>query len=178
MDSNIQWVAANDNGEIWAIKNDDELYVRTGVTPSTPLGHSWKYVFSYINKVTTTNGYGLWAIDSRDNSAYHRGVEALEWTGFNDEAVKMAGHWFKVQDDQGSNRHSFVYGVEEEVWSVNTAGEMQYREGVTQQNHRGVAWLRTDNKNWLESVGNYDRTQVIAIDDENFIFYREGIERD
>jgi len=84
VDTNVQWVAANDNGEIWAIKNDNELFVRTGVTPSQPLGHSWKYVFSYISKVSSTNGYGLWAIDSRDMSAYHRGVEALEWTGFND----------------------------------------------------------------------------------------------
>lgn len=98
VDSNVQWVAANDNGEVWAIKNENELYVRTGVTPSTPLGNAWKYVFSYISKVSSTNGYGLWAIDSRDMSAYHRGVEALEWTGFNENAVKMAGHWFKVED--------------------------------------------------------------------------------
>jgi len=84
VDSNVQYVAANGQGELWAIKNNDELYVRTGVTPANPLGHSWKYVFSYINKVSTTNGYGLWAIDSRDSAVYHRGVEALEWTGFND----------------------------------------------------------------------------------------------
>lgn len=34
MDSNVQYVAANDNGEIWAIKNGDELYVRTEVSVS------------------------------------------------------------------------------------------------------------------------------------------------
>lgn len=113
-------------------------------------------------------------------SVYHRGVEALEWTGFNEEAVKMAGHWFKVQDEANSlaNRHASIYGVEEEIWSVNADGDMHYRHGVDQNNHRGSEWLRTDNKKWIESVGNYARTQVIAIDDENYIFYREGIERD
>lgn len=34
MDDNVQWVAANDNGEIWVIRNDDELFVRTGVSAS------------------------------------------------------------------------------------------------------------------------------------------------
>jgi len=132
VDSNVQYVAANGQGELWAVKNNDELYVRTGVTPSNPLGHSWKYVFSYINRVSSTNGYGLWAIDSRDQSVYHRGVEALEWTGFNDQAVKMAGHWFKVEDsDMSANRHLFVYGVEKDIWSVNAEGSMQYRMGIT-----------------------------------------------
>lgn len=86
----------------------------------------------------------------------------------------MAGHWFKVKDQgsTASNRHRFVYGVEEELWSVNADGDMQYRQGVNEQNHKGDQWLRTDNKKWLESIGNYDRTQVIAFDDENFIFYR------
>jgi len=111
-------------------------------------------------------------------SSYHRGVEALEWTGFNDDAVKMAGHWFKVEDQQiqEANSHRFVYGVTEDVWSINSDGRMQYRKGVTQVNHRGAQWVRTDNKNWKESVGNYDRTQMIAFDEEDYIFYREGIE--
>merc|ERR1712146_623677 len=118
----------------------------TGVSPSQPLGHEWKYVFSYINKVSATNGYGLWAIDSRDQSVYHRGVEALEWTGFNDEAVKMAGHWFKVQDENTArNRLISIYGLEEEVWAVNADGEMQYRLGVNDLNPRGSEWIRTDN---------------------------------
>jgi len=110
-------------------------------------------------------------------TVYHRGVEALEWTGFNDEAVKMAGHWFKVEDQNAeANNHRFVYGVSEDVWSVNADGKMLYRTGVTQENHKGAEWVRTDNKIWKEAVGNYDRTQMIAFDDEDYIFYREGIE--
>jgi len=103
----------------------------------------------------------------------------LEWTGFNDEAVKMAGHWFKVEDsDMAANRHRFVYGVEKDIWSVNSDGYMQYRQEVTPANHRGDSWTRIDNRLWLESVGNYDRTQTIGINEENYIFYREGVERD
>lgn len=92
----------------------------------------------------------------------------------------MAGHWFKVEDQQdtSSNRHGFIYGVENEIWSVNADGQMQYRQGVTEINHQGTAWTRTDNKHWRESVGNYEKTTVIAFDKEDYIFYREGIERD
>lgn len=112
-------------------------------------------------------------------TSYHRGVEALEWTGFGNDAIKMAGHWFKVEDQNDeSNAHKFVYGVQEQIWSVNANGQMQYRKGVTQTEHRGVEWLRTDNKKWRESVGSYDHTQMIAFDEEEYIFYREGIERD
>lgn len=91
----------------------------------------------------------------------------------------MAGHWFKVEDSEmSSNRHIFVYGIEKDIWSVNAEGSMQYRDAVTPENHRGDRWARIDNKSWLEVVGNYDRTQTIAIDDEFYVFYREGVERD
>lgn len=53
-------------------------------------------------------------------------MEALDWTGFNDQAIKMAGHWFKVNDDgdDSSNKHVSIYGIEEDVWSVNADGAM------------------------------------------------------
>lgn len=87
--------------------------MRTGVTTSKPLGDGWKYVFSYVDRVSTTNGYGLWAIDSRDYTLLHRGVEAIQWTGFNQKAVKMAGHWYKIEDKQSkdANNHKSIYGV-------------------------------------------------------------------
>lgn len=55
---------------------------------------------------------------------------------------------------------------------------MQYRQGISQSNHKGTAWTRTGNKKWQDSVGNYDRTQIIAFDEEDYIFYREGITSD
>jgi len=59
----------------------------------------------------------------------------------------MAGHWFKVEDQQqaNANQHSYIYGVTEDVWGINADGLMQYRKGVTQTNHKGAEWIRTDN---------------------------------
>jgi len=166
VDENVQWVAANDNGEIWAIKNGDELWKRTKVTSSMRIGEGWEYSLSYISKATATNGYGLWAIDSRDFSALHRSEEALAWTGFQNDAVKMAGHWFKVkgQASEGTHMHNFIYGVEEDIWGISGDGRMQYRQGVSQTNHKGTDWIKTDNRKWAECVGNYDRSQMIAFD--------------
>lgn len=38
----------------------------------------------------------------------------------------MAGHWYKVVDagDASSNKHQFVYGIEEDIWSVNADAAM------------------------------------------------------
>jgi len=33
IDDNVQWVAANEMGEIWAVRNGDELFQRVGVSP-------------------------------------------------------------------------------------------------------------------------------------------------
>lgn len=98
IDNNVHGVASNDQNEIWIIR-DEDLYVRLGVTADTPLGHSWQYVFSYIKHVSSTNGFGLWVVDSRDGSVYQRQPEPLAWTGFDQDAIKLAGHWFKVHDD-------------------------------------------------------------------------------
>lgn len=59
-------IEAGPNGQVWAVSSKGDLYIRIGVSPSTPSGLSWQKIGKENFKSVTVGLNRIFAVDVND----------------------------------------------------------------------------------------------------------------
>ncbi|XP_016084950.1 tectonin beta-propeller repeat-containing protein 1-like [Sinocyclocheilus grahami] len=130
------------------------------------LGNSWLHVGTDqpFKSICIGGGHQVWAI-ARDGAVFYRGSVSAHNPG---------NSWLHVGTDQPFK--SICIGGGHQVWAIARDGAVFYRGSVSAHNPAGECWYHIPSppKQTLRQVS-VGRTSVYAVDENNNLWYRQGL---
>jgi carbonic anhydrase len=122
---------------VWVLDDSRQVFYRTGVTESAPIGTKWtKFDTAYKIKNITSGEFGVWGVDTSDVLYFLRDSMA-------GSLASPTGSIFSKVDSNISRVSSGFLGV----WALGTGGTSQViksRSGITTENPTGSGWRVQD----------------------------------